>query len=110
MIINLFEGVFFVESNYPNVEIIEPIEVKIGGILSNSQLRSLNDVKARMVERARQLNGNIITNFIYGQKSPSFLGSFFNMDDVNWFGKGIIARLSDGDYKDLITKTQKPSE
>jgi len=102
MHITIYKGIAFIEGIYPEAKPIEPIEVSIGGFLSQSQLKTLNDVKDLMVDKARQMGANAIVDFSYGQKSPSFLGSIFNLDDVNWYGRGIGVNLLTHTYQTLV--------
>ena len=104
MYVTSYSGIIFVEGKHPEATPIKPIEVSIKGI-EHSQLKSLDDVKARMVTIARSTGANAIVEFKYGQKSPSFLGSLFNLDDVGWYGSGIAAKLPEFTYKQIIEST-----
>jgi hypothetical protein len=88
-----FEGIRFVKGRPPGATIIGPVSVKIGGMIRSAQLRSLDDVKRPMAARVRAAGGNAVVDFQYGQRSVGFWASLFQRDDMNWYGKGTIARL-----------------
>lgn len=87
------DGIRFVEGRPSNARIISPIEVRIGGIFGSAQLRNLDDVKRLMIERVRQMGGNAVIDFKYGQKSVGLFAAIFQRDDVNWYGTGYVAVL-----------------
>lgn len=93
MFTSTFEGIRFVEGRPPGAVILGPVDVRIGGVLRSAQLRSLDDVKRLMAERVRSAGGNAVVDFQYGQRSVGFWASLFQRDDVNWYGKGMIASL-----------------
>ena len=88
-----FEGITFVEGRPPGARVVGPVRVEIGGILTSSQLKSLDDVKRLMAERARSAGGNAVVDFKYGQKSVGFWRSLIDRDDVQWYGEGQVAVL-----------------
>jgi hypothetical protein len=88
-----FDGVLFIEGRPKSASAIEPIEIRIGGIVTSGQLRSLDDVKRLMVAKVRRASGNAVIDFRYGQRSVGFFASLFNRDDVVWYGNGTIARV-----------------
>lgn len=89
-----YEGITFYEGRPNDYQPIEPLKIEIGGILlTQSQLKTLKDVKHEMAMRATKVGGNAIVDFKYGQKSVGFLRSILQMDDVNWYGEGMIARV-----------------
>ena len=88
-----FDGIRFVEGRPSGVRALGPIKVEIGGVLRSAQLKTLDDVKRVMAQRARAAGGNAIIDFKYGQRSVGFLASIFQRDDVNWYGTGQIAIL-----------------
>jgi hypothetical protein len=103
MYITIFADVVFIEGNHLEATTIKPIEVSIKGMFTHAQLKSLDDVKQIMVKDVHFLRGNAIINFNYGQAS-SFWDMFFNLDDVKWYGKGIVAKLPDGIHRQLIAQ------
>jgi uncharacterized protein YbjQ (UPF0145 family) len=90
-----YDGITFVEGLPSDFERIRDLTIEIGGIIEQAQLKSLNDVKKLMAAEARQSGGNAIVDFKYGQRSVGWLRSLWQMDDVNWYGTGIIAALPD---------------
>jgi hypothetical protein len=71
--------------------------VRVGGVITSGQLRSLDGVKRFMVAKVRADSGNAVIDFRYGQRSVGFLASLFNRDDVVWYGEGTIARVDGKD-------------
>lgn len=95
-------GIVFIEGNHPDAIPIKNIEISINGPFTQAQLKSLDDVKAKMAKIAQNLGANSITNFKYGQKS-SFLDSIFSLDDVAWYGSGIASQLDNSTYLQIVT-------
>jgi hypothetical protein len=89
-----FMGVRFIEGQPYNCKVLEPISIELSGVLTSSQLKSLDDVKRIMAERARSKGGNSIVNFKYGQRAVGCLASLFMRDDVSWYGSGRIAQIN----------------
>lgn len=87
-----YQGVWFVEGSPPGAVDVAPISTEINGVFSQSQLKTLDDVKSRMASAVRELGGNAVTNFKYGQRS-TFWKSLFGLDNVMWYASGTIARL-----------------
>ncbi len=88
------DGIAFYEGMPDKCEPLKPVKIEIGGMLvTQSQLKTLKDVKRELAARASRAGGNAIVNFEYGQKSVGFFRSIFQIDDVNWFGSGLIARV-----------------
>ena len=87
-----YKGILFAEGNIENAEPIGPISVTINGLLVQNQLKTLDDLKDKMVARVRARNGNAVLSFKYGQRS-TFWRSLVGMDDVHWYGSGVIARI-----------------
>lgn len=86
-----FDGITFVEGRPPTAKIVKPIRVEIGGILTSSQLKNLDDVKRLMAKQASASGGNAVVDFKYGQRSVGFWKSLVDRDDVQWYGEGQIA-------------------
>ena len=76
-----YQGTCFVEGNPPHARHIRQIDSKHDGAFSQSQLKSLDTLKAGMVAQARLLGGNAIVNFTYGQRN-TFWRSLLSIDDV----------------------------
>ncbi|WP_338468914.1 hypothetical protein V3I01_09775 [Sphingomonas sp. gentR] len=87
------KAVFFVEGSPRGASVIAPIDTKIDGWFSQSQLKSLDTVKDAMVEQVVRAGGNAVIDFKYGQKS-SFWRSLLSVDDVYWFASGKIASIT----------------
>jgi hypothetical protein len=87
-----YQGIWFVEGTPSGAVAIAPISTEINGIFSQSQLKTLNDVKGRMVSLVRERGGNAVTDFKYGQRS-TFWKSLFGLDNVMWYASGTIARI-----------------
>ena len=85
-----YKGVLFFEGMPENCTIIRNISTEINEFFGQSQLKSLDDVKDRMIEIVKSSGGNAVVDFKYGQKS-TFWKSLFGMDDVMWYASGKIA-------------------
>ena len=101
------DGIIFVEGRFPEeARMIRPISVKIHGVLSQAQLKSLNDVKKAMASQARGMGGNAIVEFKYGQRS-TFLTTLLGIDDVSWYGEGVLCEIPHGAYSRLLANCQR---
>jgi hypothetical protein len=85
-----YKGVWFVEGMPNGCRLLGPISTEINEAFGQSQLKSLDDVKERMVGLVHQMGGNAVVNFKYGQRS-SFWKSLWGVDNVWWYGSGQIA-------------------
>jgi len=92
MIRTSYDGILFVEDNYPESQHIKSVSVRITGMFSQAQLKSLDDVKKKMAALAKEAGGNAIVQFKYGQRSTIWT-ALIGLDDVGWYGDGIIARV-----------------
>lgn len=97
MRVTIHDGVRFYEGHPTFCTEIKPVRVEIGGIISQAQLKTLKDVKALLAKRACSAGGNAIIDFQYGQKSVGWLRSLLQLDDVNWYGYGTIAKVAETD-------------
>jgi hypothetical protein len=95
------DGILFIEGECPGCQLLRPVEVKIQGMFSQAQLKSLDDVKDRMAQEARHARGNAIVRFKYGQRT-TFWTTLLSLDDVGWYGTGVIGRLSDSHYQRIL--------
>jgi hypothetical protein len=102
---SISSGVIFLEDTHPDAVPIRTLEVSIGGFMSHSQLKTLDDVKAKMAEEALQIGANIIVKFTYGQKAPGFWREIISLDNVHWYGTGIAAKIPLETYQDLTTNS-----
>lgn len=92
MHVTVQDGIAFYEGIPDKCDHIENVTVEIGGMLiTQSQLKTLRDVKRELAAQAKRVGGNAIVDFKYGQKSVGFLRSLLQLDDVNWYGSGVIA-------------------
>ena len=87
-----YDGIVFIEGIPSNCKVVRHCEVSIIGFFSQAQIKSLNDVKAKLAKQAKLLNSNAIINFKYGQKSNFW--AIFGIDDVAWYGSGDIAIIT----------------
>ena len=101
MYVTVYKDIVFVEGHHPDAKILEPISVQIRGAFVNTQLKSINHVKDKLVSKSVYSNANAIIQFKYGQKSR-FLGSLFNRDDMVWYGEGYLAILPDHVYNQYL--------
>lgn len=91
---DLYNGVYFVEGLPAGAKIIRPISTTLDGCwFSQSQLKSLDDIKDIMVREVLSHGGNAVVNFKYCQKS-SFWRSLLSIDDVRWESSGEIAVIN----------------
>ena len=95
MQITVHNGITFFEGRPTQFEELQRVSIELGGIISQVQLKTLNDVKELMAQRARNTGGNAIIDFTYGQKSVGWFRSILQLDDVNWYGHGVIAKVPD---------------
>lgn len=102
MYVSEFDGVLFVEGSVPGTKVIDHLNVKLNGAFSQAQLKTLDDVKRALVKKLRELGGNAILNFKYGQRS-SFWVTLVGIDDVGWYGSGEAVLLS----KDALENLSK---
>ncbi len=86
------KGVYFIEGRPSEASLIEPLSSELNGFLSQNQLKTLDDLKAKMRDSILSKGGNCLVDFKYGQRS-SFRKSIFGMDDVLWHGSGTIALI-----------------
>ncbi len=86
-----FDGIVFIEGTPAKYQPVRPIQVEIGGVVQQAQLKNLDDVKRQMAQEAKACGGNSIVDFEYGQRSVGWFRSLFQLDDINWYGSGTIA-------------------
>ena len=90
----LFNGIIFIESSV-NGQIVgqlkSDLSFKIG-----AQLKTLNDVKADLVNKAVTIQANCVSEFKYGQKSR-----WLAIDDVAYFGIGNAVQLTQDEYRKI---------
>ena len=86
------QGVYFVEAMPAGAQILKSIDTKLDGFFTQSQLKSLDAIKDKMVIAVQEAGGNAVIDFKYGQRS-TFWKSLFGMDNVLWHASGTIARI-----------------
>lgn len=87
-----YSGVYFVEGDVVGARVFGPIDTKHDGVWSQSQLKSLDTLKAAMADNVRKAGGNAVINFRYGQNN-TFWRSLLSVDDVWWHATGTIAQI-----------------
>lgn len=87
----VFDGITFIEGEPTDYRHIKSVSIEIGGVIQQAQLKTLDDVKRQLAKEAKLAGGNAIVKFDYGQKSVGWFRSLFQLDDVNWYGSGVIA-------------------
>lgn len=92
MYYDCYKGIYFIEG-HPAGRTIKPISTRLDGIwFSESQLKSLDDVKDAMIKAVKNAGGNAVIDFKYCQKT-SFWRSLLSIDDVRWEASGTIAKI-----------------
>ncbi|MBR6514090.1 MAG: hypothetical protein IKT46_04565 [Clostridia bacterium] len=99
----IHNGVIFIEGEEPGATVIGPIEYKKEGFY-NQQLKDLDMVKDQLARRTQEMGGNAVKDFKYGQKSTSWFRSMLLSydDNINWYGNGIVVRLTPERYKEIV--------
>lgn len=92
MYITAYKNFIFIEGVFPEAKILDHISVTIKGAFVNTQFKTLNNIKDKLISKAYGTPANAIVQFKYGQKS-TFLGSLMNRDDLVWYGEGDLAVL-----------------
>ena len=87
-----YGGVFFVEGDVEGALKHGPIDTKHDGIWSQSQLKSLDTLKAAMADQVKKAGFNAVVEFRYGQKN-TFWRSLLSVDDVWWHASGTVAQI-----------------
>lgn len=86
-------GIVFIEGRPEHCDELGEVCVAIDGFITQAQLKTLSDVKDLMAQKVRSAGGNAVVNFSYGQKSVGFWKSLLSLDDVAWYGNGIMATI-----------------
>ena len=98
-----FKGIYFIEGTPKEARYIEPISGELNGAFSQSQLKSLDDLKEKMREVVLRRGGNCVIDFEYGQRSRFWKG-LFGLDSVYWYGSGGIAKIDPAEIEKYRTK------
>ena len=91
----IYNGIVFIEGSHPTAIRGPYVECDLS-FKFGAQLKSLRDVKDKLVEQARNQGYNCIMDFKYGQKSR-----WLAIDDVAFWGKGYLANLSTEEYNKI---------
>ena len=104
---SIYKGFVFIEGYEPTANVLGKVEYK-KNFSFNAQLKTLNDVKDQLIEKAQMLGANAIVNFTYGQKSSGwFKSALFSLDDnIKWYGSGEAAILPEEKIKEIFEKMQ----
>ena len=90
---NVYDGILFSEGHPSGMREIGSVEVLLDDQwFGGSQLKSLDDVKTELAKRVKEMGGNALIKFTYGQRSVGFWKSLVSIDDVCWWGKGMVAK------------------
>lgn len=95
---HVYNGIIFVEGPHPTATLGHNIEADLS-FCFGAQLKSLRDIKNNLCEQAKHYGYNAIVNFTYGQKSR-----WLAIDDVAFWGKGTLAKISANEYNDICDK------
>ena len=102
---SVYNDVIFIEGNSEFVKSLGQVEYKKDK-LYNNQLQNIDNVKEQLSRKAKELGGNAIINFKYGQKSTTWFRSMLLAfdDNVNWFGNGEVVVLDDAAYQEILNQ------
>jgi len=92
-----YDGILFVEGHPENAKIICHVEAKLHGIFTQPHLKTLDDVKKKIVGDVKSKGGNSLINFKYGQTS-SFWSTLIGIDNICWYGSGDVAIIDRKNY------------
>ena len=104
---SLFEGIIFIEGTEHSGRVLGNVEYKKDSFYNN-QLKNLDNVKAQLAKKAKQLGANAIADFKYGQKNTSWFRSMLLAfdDNVNWYGSGTAIRLDENKYSEYLEQIE----
>jgi len=89
-----YKGVYFIEGRPEDAALIVPaFSTEINGFFTQSHLKTLDDVKEKMLAFVSKHRGNCVLDFKYGQKS-TFWKSLFGMDNVTWYASGAVGYIT----------------
>lgn len=86
MFVTTYKDILFIEGTHQEAQILGQADIELMGI--GAQLRNLRDVKERLYLKVKELGGNCLTGFEYGQKQR-----LLAFDDIAFYGRGLVARL-----------------
>ena len=104
----VLDNVIFIEGSEEYISNFGQIVYKKGMGLYNNQLKNLDDVKAQLAQKTKELGGNAVVNFKYGQKNTSWIKSLLLRfdDNVNWFGEGMAVLLPEDRYYEILKEIE----
>ena len=104
---SVFNGIIFIEGNEECIKKLGPVQYKREKFY-NTQLSNIDNVKNQLAEKAKQMGGNAIIDFKYGQKNVSWFKSMLLAldDNVVWFGTGTVVLLDEAKYNDIINENK----
>jgi hypothetical protein len=104
MFVTRHAGIYFVEGRPSSLRPIAPLESEIASLIGSNQSKGLHDLKEKMAAEARNMGGNCVADFRYGQRS-SFWRSLIARDDVTWHGSGTVGTVDDAELADKVRAT-----
>lgn len=96
----VYENFIFAEGDIANAVRRKKIRISLPGF--GAQLKNLDKVKKRLINRARLYRCNCILDFKYGQKA-----TLFSIDFVKYYGKGVAAFLPLEEYEKIVREQKK---
>lgn len=76
-----------------DASVLRSIDTRHDGLISPSQLKSLDTLKGVMANEVLRADGNAVIDLKYGQRS-TFLRSLLSLDGVYWFASSKIANIA----------------
>ncbi len=104
---SLYNGIIFIEGHDDSCRVMGNVEYK-KDTLCNNQLKNLDNIKAQLAEKAKQLGANAVMDFKYGQKNISWIRSLLCAfdDNINWYASGVAVKLDDDKYEKYTEQIQ----
>jgi len=97
----VYNDIIFIEAPFGDGQVVSKVSADLSFKIG-AHLKNLNDVKADLAAKAKQLGCNLICEFKYGQKSR-----LLAIDDVAFFGSGIAMKVSPETYSNIIEYIRK---
>ncbi len=91
-------SVYFVEGTPSGSKRGQAISTELNDFFAQNHLKNLDDLKDRMAQQAVASGYNAVIEFKYGQRS-SFWKSIMGMDNILWFGSGVLATIDPAELK-----------
>lgn len=96
----IFDNVLFIEGEHTAARKVTEAKIRKGGI--GAQMKNLDNIKAALAQKAKAAGCNCVVEFKYGQKSR-----LFAIDDVAFYGSGVLAELPDNEYQEAKSKIKQ---